>query len=59
MDHELGDIEALLNLREWLRKALEGNGAKSTGSGIGMGGADLWVELEGYEYFVHIKPVEK
>lgn len=50
------DWEALLNLREWLSKALEQAGARRTGGGVGCGGADLEIELEGFKYDVSITP---
>lgn len=51
------DIDAAFNMRSWLQRACEASGAKMTGGGMGMGCADLWIELEGHEYMVTIKPV--
>lgn len=53
------DIEAAFNMRTWLQKACEAAGGKMTGGGFGGGCADLWIELEGHEYMVTIKPVKK
>lgn len=51
------DWEALFNIREWLRNALNKAGAKDTGSGIGCGGADISIILEGCPYHVAITPI--
>lgn len=56
-DEVFGDTETLLNSRDWLQSALEAKGAKVTGAGCGCGAADLWIELDGREVFVTIKPV--
>lgn len=55
-DSFCGDPIALLNSRDWLRKALEAAGAKSTGSGVGGCQADVDIELEGCEFNVSIRP---
>jgi hypothetical protein len=46
-----------LNMRDWLQKACEAQGAKMTGGGVGLGGADIDIELEGCRYNVFIKPI--
>ena len=53
------DLEAAFNMRGWLQKACEAAGGKMTGGGLGCGCADIWIELEGHEYMVTIKPVKK
>ena len=40
-----------------MKEAIENKGGEITGSGMGMGGGDLWFKLEGFEYFVTVKPV--
>lgn len=56
---DFGDPEQLLNMRTWLQKAIEAKGGKITGSGYGMGEADLDMELEGFDYSINIKPILK
>lgn len=46
------DPVAQLNIRSWLQKALEAKGAKITGGGCGVGGADLDFTLEGCKFNV-------
>jgi hypothetical protein len=65
-DHPFGvslpemDVEAFLNMREWLEKALYAAGAKpGGGSGIGLGQADIDIELDGCRYNVSIKPLPR
>lgn len=53
---DFGDPTTLLNSREWLRKALEAQGAKINGGGCGCGQADLDITLEGYKFNVSIAP---
>ncbi len=53
---DFGDPEALLNIRGWLRSAVEAKGAEFTGGGIGMGAADIDVDLEGMRYNIKISP---
>lgn len=43
-------------IRDWLKKAVETQGAKMVGGGIGMGQADIDIELDGCSYHVSIKP---
>lgn len=55
------DIEALFNMREWVRAALEGKGAKIVGAGIGCGGtmgiADIQIEIDGHQCNIEIRPI--
>ena len=53
------DIEAALNMRDWLQRAIEMSGAKIEGGGMGCGAGDLWFNLDGCTFFVSIKPVTK
>lgn len=53
------DVEAFFNMRDWLQKACEAKGAKMTGGGIGMGQADIDIELEGCHYNISIKPLSR
>lgn len=53
------DTEAFFNMREWLQKACEAAGGKMTGGGIGMGQADIDIELEGCRYNISIKPLAR
>lgn len=54
-----GEPKQLFNMRGWLEKACELNGAKVTGGGIGMGSADIDIQLEGHSYYLTIKPIMK
>lgn len=45
----------MLDVRDQVRSGLESVGAKITGSGMGMGGGDLWFVLDGVEYFLHVE----
>jgi len=62
-DHPFGysleemDVEAFLNMRDWLQKACEAQGAKMAGGGVGMGQADIDIELDGCRYNISIKPL--
>jgi len=53
------DMEAFGNARDWLRKATEAAGAKCVGSGIGMGQADIDVELDGARFNISIRPLPR
>ncbi len=55
---DFGDIETMLNMRNWLENALEQAGAKSVGAGMGMGAADVQIKLQGYLFNVQIRPIE-
>ena len=50
------DADEALNMRAWLEKALEAAGAKVTDAGMGMGGADVGINLDGAAFSVRIKP---
>ena len=54
-----GDVEAMMNVRTWLEKALEKSGAKIVGGGMGMGTADVDITLEGFRFDVSIRAIEK
>lgn len=56
--HEM-DTDAFFAMREWLTKAVEAAGAKKDGGGIGMGQADIDVELDGCRYNIAIRPLPK
>ena len=51
------DMEAAINMRDWLDRACEAQGAKRLGSGIGFGQADIDIELEGCRFSVSIRPL--
>jgi hypothetical protein len=51
------DVEAFFNMRDWLQKACEAQGAKMVGGGVGMGQADIDIELDGCRYSISIKPL--
>lgn len=63
IDHPFGfsldemDVEAFYNMRGWLQKAVEAQGAKMVGGGVGMGQADIDIELDGARYNISIKPL--
>lgn len=50
------DVHAFLNMRDWVRAAVEAKGARFTGGGVGCGVCDLDIELEGCHYNITIKP---
>lgn len=50
------DIEAFMNIRNWLKNALTTQGAEITDAGMGMGRADLGFKLEGAQFSVSIRP---
>ena len=52
---DFGDPECLFNMRKWLQSAIEAKGAKQTGTGMGMGEADIDFTLEGHRYNVTIR----
>jgi len=58
-NYEDMDVEAFLNLRNWLEKAITEKGAEMFDAGIGGGQADIGFELEGMKYRVSIKPLAK
>ena len=51
------DIDAAFNMRDWLQKAVEAKGARKIGGGLGFGGADLEIVLEGHRFILTIKPM--
>lgn len=51
------DTDAFFNMREWLTKAVEAAGAKRYAGGIGMGQADIAVEMDGANYEITIRPL--
>lgn len=51
------DLAAFLNMRDWLTSAVEAKGAKSVGGGVGLGQADIDIELEGCRYNISIRPL--
>ena|ERR1700684_477549 len=53
------DIDAAFNMRDWLQKACEAQGAKITGGGFGGGVADISIELEGHDYWLTIKAMKR
>lgn len=53
------DVEAFLNMRNWLQEALEAKGAKIWGAGIGCGQADVSIDLDGFSYNVSIRPTPR
>lgn len=50
------DLEAAVNMRDWLERACEAAGAKRVGGGIGFGQADIDIELEGCRFNISIRP---
>lgn len=54
---DFGDIEIMLNMRNWLSKALELSGATEEGAGMGMGRADVQIAIEGHLFNVEIRPI--
>ena len=54
---DFGDPEQMLNMRDWLERAVTAKGARMTGGGCGMGEADIDVELEGHLFNIRIKPI--
>lgn len=53
------DVQTFLNMRDWLRDACAAKGGKMVGGGVGMGQADIDIELEGCSYNISIKPLPK
>ena len=51
------DALAAFNIRQWLREACEAKGAKFTGGGVGFGGADLDIEIDGCAFNIFVKPI--
>lgn len=59
IDNGFGPNDIAFNMRDWVKSALEAKGAEITGAGMGFGGADLWFKVEGHEFFLTVKPVNK
>ncbi len=53
---DFGDIESMFNMRKWLEGCVTAKGAKVVGGGMGMGAADIEIELEGFVYDINIRP---
>ncbi len=49
--------EANLNMRDWVKEALEAKGAKFTGGGVCADYSDIDIELEGMSYNIKIRPL--
>lgn len=49
--------EELINLRDWMRKALEAAGGQTTGSGFGCSWVDIELEIDGHRFEVTVKPI--
>jgi hypothetical protein len=58
LDEEM-HVETFLNMRDWLKRAVERQGARMTGGGIGCGQADIDIELEGHHYNISIRPLPR
>lgn len=56
MHPSFGDTERMINMRNWLEKALVAQGAKINGGGMGMGQVDLEFTLEGHKFQVNLSP---
>lgn len=54
--HEM-DVAAFFNMRDWLQNAVEAKGARMIGGGLGLGQADIDIELEGMPYNISIRPL--
>lgn len=50
------DLEAFMNMRDWLEKAVTDAGATVTDAGVGGGKADIGISLEGHSYGLSIWP---
>ncbi len=50
------DIEAFLNMRDWFETAITKHGGKVIDGGMGVGRADIGVELDGCEFSLQIRP---
>lgn len=48
----------LLELRDWLQNAVEAQGARMTGGGVGLGAADIEIKLGDRRYEITIRPME-
>lgn len=50
------DVTAFLNMRTWFEDAIKAKGGKITDGGIGLGRADIGVDIDGCGYSVSIRP---
>lgn len=50
------DIEAFLNLRNWLEEAIKAAGAEVTDAGMGGGRADIGFRLDGAQFGLSVWP---
>lgn len=53
------EIKPAMNMRDWVEHAVEAQGAKMVGGGIGLGQADIDIELEGHRYNISIRALKK
>src|ERR1700731_4512220 len=53
------DLDAALNMRDWLEQACMAVGAKRVGGGIGFGQADIDIELENCRFNISIRPLQQ
>lgn len=53
------EIGPAFNMRDWVRDAVQAKGAKMVGGGIGLGQADIDIELEGHRYNISIRALKK
>ena len=51
------DMEAAVNMRDWIQKACEAKGGRMVGCGLGGGQADIDIELEGCRFNISIRPL--
>lgn len=49
------DVAATFNMRGWLRKAVEAQGARMTGGSVGPDDADIDIELDGCKFNICIR----
>ena len=53
------EIQDLFALRTWIEQVLQRENCEVTGTGVGLGCADVWFKMYGIEYFLSVKPVLK
>lgn len=53
------DVPTFFNMRDWLEKAVTAKGAKVVGAGIGLGQADIDIELDGGRFNISIRPLPR
>lgn len=56
--HEM-DLKAFQHTRAWLENAVQSQGAEVTACAVGMGQAELQIELDDQVYWLTIKPVPR